>query len=443
MKKKINIQLFCVSTFSIILTMFLIVGIFYEVFLVQVKQEVKSYTNLLVDIHFFDDLENAKNIPWNKELRITLVRQDGIVLYDTNLQENEMENHALRPEILEAIESGQGTDIRTSKSLGSNTFYYAKQMENGNILRVAKDTYSIWSILSSVFPTLLFFAVLLFILSFIVSRSMTKSLIRPIENLADNIANPDESGIYEELQPFITTIQNQHEDIVKSSMIRQEFTANVSHELKTPLTAISGYAELIENGMASSDDVIRFAKGIHKSSNRLLSLINDIIRLSELDADRCEDVSENINLYNLAQICVDMLQMNAEKHKVELNFEGKDTIIFANRQMIEEVLYNLVDNAIRYNKEKGKVFVRVKEEDGRGVLIVEDTGIGISKENQERVFERFYRVDKSRSKSTGGTGLGLAIVKHIIKKQNAKLELESKEGVGTKITILFPSKKGT
>jgi len=219
--------------------------------------------------------------------------------------------------------------------------------------------------------------------------------------------------------------------------MRQEFTANVSHELKTPLTAISGYAELIETGMASEEDVERFAEGIHKSSNRLLTLINDIIKLSEIDGNDPEEDQEQVNLFQSAKVCVEMLQVSAEKHEVSIALAGEECYVQGNKQMIDELLYNLCDNAIRYNNAGGRVEVRVYKREDKTVLEVEDTGIGIPKESQERVFERFYRVDKSRSKQTGGTGLGLAIVKHIIAKHNASMELESEVGVGTKITVNF------
>lgn len=211
----------------------------------------------------------------------------------------------------------------------------------------------------------------------------------------------------------------------------------ISHELKTPLTSISGYAELIENGMASEADVQHFAGEIHKNAKRLLTLINDIIKLSELDAIENSIYFETVNLYTMAETCVNMLQINAEKHQVTIEFHGEPCTITANKDMIEELLYNLCDNAIRYNVPGGNVKVYVGEENGRPFFCVKDTGIGIPKEHRERIFERFYRVDKSRSKSTGGTGLGLAIVKHVVAKHDAKIELNSEVGKGTEIKILF------
>ncbi len=273
---------------------------------------------------------------------------------------------------------------------------------------------------------------------------MTRSLVAPIERMADRIDDIPQGGLYRELLPMMETIRRQHEEILKNARTRQEFTANVSHELKTPLTAISGYSELIEAGMTDQETTLRFAGEIHHSSRRLLTLINDIIRLSELDTAE-EEPMEEVDLLELAQSCVDMLQISAKKHQVTLELAGKPTPIRANKEMMEEVIYNLCDNAIRYNRAGGHVWVEARpgrqqsqEEGSLAVLAVRDTGIGIPAKHQERIFERFYRVDKSRSKSTGGTGLGLAIVKHIAALHGAALELESEEGVGTEIRLLLP-----
>ena len=279
--------------------------------------------------------------------------------------------------------------------------------------------------------------VVLLVLCMVAARVLTTKLVAPIEKLAQNIGECTEMQTYEELTPFMTMIRKQHEDIMKNARMRQEFSANVSHELKTPLTSISGYAELIETGMASEQDTVRFAHGIHNSANRLLTLINDIIRLSELDVTT-EDIMEELDICDMAANCVEMLQMSAEKHQVQLSFSGEQQMVTANRQMMDELIYNLCDNAIRYNNPGGRVDVSVYREVERVVLEVKDNGIGIPEKDQERIFERFYRVDKSRSKSTGGTGLGLAIVKHIIAlHDNVKLELRSKLGEGTTIYVYF------
>ena len=278
-------------------------------------------------------------------------------------------------------------------------------------------------------------------LAWLLSTILVKPLARvtkAIEDLTDGMLDEEISvPDYTETE-LITDAFNKMVNRMKIlDESRQEFVSNVSHELKTPLTSISGYAELIETGMASEQDTVRFAHGIHNSANRLLTLINDIIRLSELDGTEEEADTELLNLHEMAQNCVEMLKMSAEKHKVTIALNGTECYVTANRQMMEELLYNLCDNAIRYNNPGGSVDVQTYAREGHTYLVVKDTGIGISKEHQERIFERFYRVDKSRSKSTGGTGLGLAIVKHIIAKSHAELELESEPGKGTTIRVIF------
>ncbi|GHU42775.1 hypothetical protein FACS1894111_07240 [Clostridia bacterium] len=234
-------------------------------------------------------------------------------------------------------------------------------------------------------------------------------------------------------------VREQRIDVLSQASLREEFAANVSHELKTPLTAISGYAELIESGFTKEEDTRRFAGEIRVNAERLLSLINDIIELSELDDGYSEIEMEQVNLYKKAADCVSMMKLQAEKQGVSVFLEGEaDCMVLANQNLIEELLHNLCSNAIRYNEKGGKVTISTHyTEDKRVVLTVADTGIGIPQKYQQRVFERFYRVDPSRSKKSGGTGLGLAIVKHIVARHNARISLESEEGRGTTIRIVF------
>lgn len=221
-------------------------------------------------------------------------------------------------------------------------------------------------------------------------------------------------------------------------MMRQEFTANVSHELKTPLTSISGYAEMIESGLAKDGDVKAFAAKIHKEAGRLVALIGDIIKLSQLDEEPAEPKRDmRVDMAALIEECADSLVISADKHKVTIETDASPCVVRGDRNMLYELVYNLCDNAIRYNKENGSVLLRVRPQDGKTVLTVKDTGIGIPKEHQPRIFERFYRVDKSRSKQTGGTGLGLAIVKHIAEQNRASITLQSEQGAGTEITVTF------
>lgn len=437
MKKKLNIQLIGIAIFSMILTMAFILVIFYELFQQQVLEELKTASHIIANIESLTEYSITDSQAKFDNLRITLMDKTGNVIYDSDVSATELDNHAQRPEISDAYANGEGMAIRKSDTLAQNTFYYAVLLENGNVLRVSKEARSIFSVFASSIPYLIMIALSLTLLCTLVARILTKSLMKPIEKMARDIDRMHEVETYNELEPFIETINRQHEDILKSAKLRQEFTANVSHELKTPLTVISGYSELIENGMTNEADTIRFSREIHRNATRLLTLINDILRLSELDSGEQSFSFEEVDLYEVADNCISMLQMNAEKHNIILRLHGQHTNVKGNKQMLEELLYNLCDNAIRYNEPSGKVDVYVKEDEEHIILMVSDTGIGISRDNQERIFERFYRVDKSRSKKTGGTGLGLAIVKHIVDQMHAELQLDSELGQGTTITVFF------
>lgn len=437
MKKKINLQFMFISAVGILLTFCLSTVIFYELFKSEVVDELKTYADVIKETQSYDQILQGEYDPDVDDLRITMIKKDGKVFYDSFADAKKMENHANRQEVRQALKHGNGKAIRTSDTMDKSTFYYAVRLDDGNILRVAKESRSIWSVFIKVTPAILILIFVILAISKMLSDVLTKSLLLPIEEMSENLDHLDDITTYKELMPFINTIQEQHKNILMNAKMRQEFTANVSHELKTPLTAISGYSELIQNGMANEEETIRFAGEIHKSAKRLLTLINDTIRLSQLDTSEQKVIYEAIDLYKIAEDCVNMLKFSAENHGIDISIHGTNAYLEGNREMLEEVVYNLCDNAIRYNNEGGKVEVTVKPVKGKIYLCVEDNGIGISKEHQERIFERFYRVDKSRSKSTGGTGLGLAIVKHIIQQHGAHMELTSEKGKGTKIEIEF------
>ena len=426
-----------ISAVVILLTFCLSTVIFYELFKSEVVDELKTYADVIKETQSYDQILQGEYDPDVDDLRITMIKKDGKVFYDSFADIKKMENHANRQEVRQALKHGNGKAIRTSDTLDKNTFYYAIRLDDGNILRVAKESRSIWSVFIKVTPAILILIFVILAISKMLSDVLTKSLLLPIEQMSENLDHLEDITTYKELMPFINTIQEQHKNILMNAKMRQEFTANVSHELKTPLTAISGYSELIQNGMTNEEETIRFAGEIHKSAKRLLTLINDTIRLSQLDTSEQKVIYEAIDLYKIAEDCVNMLKFSAENHGITISIHGTNAYLEGNKEMLEEVVYNLCDNAIRYNNEGGKVDVTVKPVKGKIYLCVEDNGIGISKEHQERIFERFYRVDKSRSKSTGGTGLGLAIVKHIIQQHGAHMELTSEKGKGTKIEIEF------
>lgn len=437
MRRKINVQFAITSLVAILFTLLLTSFVYYDLFRSEVLQSLQTYTHVLKNSGIFEDdaIDNQLGVVDN--LRVTLVDTDGSIKFESNANVGSMDNHSQRPEIQQAFDEGEGEAIRKSATLDKNTFYYAIKLDNGQVLRVAKEAESIVSFWMSMLPFLAVMVLLLLLICVMMAHFLTRSIIKPIEQMALHIDDEQQEAVYKEMQPFLDTIQAQHRDIVKNSQVRQEFTANVSHELKTPLTAILGYSELIESGIASDSDAVRFAGEIRKNSERLLTLINDIIRLSELDMVEKTVPMELLNLCELAQKCVDMMQLSAKKHQVSLKLTGSICMLRANREMMEELLYNLCSNAIRYNVPGGEVCVDVARKADQCVLTVEDTGIGIPKEDQERVFERFYRVDKSRSKSTGGTGLGLAIVKHVVARHDARIELESQPGKGTRIRVIF------
>lgn len=440
MKKKINIRFIMIAALAIVVTALSAMLVYYNILKEQVFGDLKAYAHVIELLNIDDlavEIEKDPYNPIDDDLRITLIGTDGEVLYESLLNKDEMDNHNERPEIIEAREKGEGEAVRYSATSGTHTFYYAERLQNGNVLRIGRDSVSVNRIMVNTLVIVLVIALCILFICMGISHYLTKKLVEPIEKLATNIMLVDENNVYEEIRPFVNTIKEQHINIINNAQLRQEFTANVSHELKTPLTAISGYAELIGNGMTGKEDTIRFSNEIHSNANRLLSLINDIIKLSELDEADHQMEMERIDLYKLAENCVQMMQVTAEKQGIRLILQGESTMVMANKGLMDEVFYNLCSNAIRYNKPGGSVTVTVGTKDEHPFLSVADTGIGIPKECQERVFERFYRVDKSRSKSTGGTGLGLAIVKHIVAQHNAALHLDSELGEGTTIEIVF------
>ena len=437
MKKKINAKFMLISAAAIMVTAICAMLLFYNILKDQIFDDLKANAHV---ISLIQPEEFSKEIDYNLSddgLRITLIDSDGTVLYDSVEDETLMENHKDRMEIVQAFEAGEGRSMRKSSTSSRHTFYYAMLLESGRVFRIGKDSDSVYNLMSHMVILILGIGILIFAMCIFYAHRLTRRLVSPIEKMADNIMMVDESTVYDEMKPFVATIKKQHIDILKNAQMRQEFTANVSHELKTPLTAISGYAELIASGMTTGEDTVHFAREIHHSAERLQNLINDIIKLSELDDTDLKLEFETLDLYEMAKNCAAMLEMHAEQNEVTLSVEGGHIQMMGNKTLIDELLYNLCSNAVRYNKKGGSVTILVTLENKRPAIIVKDTGIGIPKEQQERVFERFYRVDKSRSKSTGGTGLGLAIVKHIVAQHDAQIFLKSEVGVGTEIKVVF------
>lgn len=436
MKEKIKKYFYLIAGFSISLTIIMATYIYYNIYKSALFHSIQTEATVLVNgIKTGENIEEM--VQQEVSLRVTWIQSNGKVLFDNQADYRTMENHKNRPEVKEAMQDGEGKSVRESDTLEINTYYYAYEMKDGTILRVARQGDSFFSYLVRALPILMASFVVTMLMTTFLANYLVKDLIDPIEDMAKHMDNIGSEQVYSELVPFARIIKSQHESVLKNATMRQDFTANVSHELKTPLTAITGYADLIESGMAKEEDVIRFAGEIRKQSQRLLGLINDTIRLSEMDNSSIAEEYEYLDLYELGELCLKRLEMNAAARDITLCLDGRKSYIYANRGMMEELISNLCDNSIRYTNPGGRVSLGINHTVEETILTVKDNGIGIPKEHQEHVFERFYRVDKSRSTKTGGTGLGLAIVKHIVEKHEAKIELESETGKGTIVTVRF------
>jgi len=477
--------------------------------------------------------------------RVTWIDKDGTVLYDTRVDQTTMENHANREEIREAFETGSGSAVRTSSTLTEQTYYEAKRLQDGTVLRISTSQASAWALMMDLLWPIFLVAMLAIGLSLVLARRMARNIVEPLNKL--DLEHPLANNTYEELSPLLRRINRQHLQIdaqlrklqrktdefiqITSNMqeglvvldketrirsintaamrilraeescvgsgffrlnrsnslrqalndaldrghgrvvlelegriyrfdmssirsdgillgavilavdvteaqnaeqLRREFSANVSHELKTPLQGIIGSAELLERGMVKQEDVPRFIGHIRKEASRLVNLVDDIIRLSQLD-EGAELPKETVDILAVAEDVKTILAASAAEKQVTIHVTGPGFSVEGVRRMLQEILYNLCDNAIKYNVPGGSVTVRADH----NRLIVSDTGIGIPAEHKDRIFERFYRVDKSHSKASGGTGLGLSIVKHAVAYHNAEITLDSTPGEGTEVTVTF------
>ena len=399
----------------------------------EVRQEA-GYIRAAIEISgqgYLTELDAA-----DKDTRITLITEQGEVLYDSDqAYEADLENHAGRPEVKEALQDGTGSNVRRSDTLNEEMYYYAVQLSDGSILRVSKTMDTAFRTAVEVLPGMGVIGACMLALAALLSRWQVRRLIRPINELDLNI--PLENEMYEELTPLLKRIDEQNKQKDAIANMRKEFSANVSHELKTPLTSISGYAEIMKNGLVKPEDMKGFAERIYNEASRLITLVEDIIKLSKLDEGEIEIEKEDVDLYDLTREIVSRLAPQAEKRAVHVEVTGENVICHGVRQILDEMIYNICENAIKYNRRGGSVSVWVGATLKGKKIIVTDTGIGIPEDQQERIFERFYRVDKSHSKETGGTGLGLSIVKHGAMLHNAQIHVESKVGKGTKMELTF------
>lgn len=388
---------------------------------------------------------DMERLAGDSEVRYTLIDHSGAVLFDSEVADvSALENHAGRPEVQAAFAAGQGVSTRQSETLDRQTRYFALRLDGDRVLRAAVDVPNWLGLLLLILPTLAAVCLPVFGMAAVLSFWLTRRMVQPITHMAQHLDTIEADVPYEELIPLAHTVQADRQLQADNEAMRREFTANVSHELKTPLTSISGYAELLETRMARPEDVPEFGRRIHKEAGRMISLVSDILQLSELDGQQRQNFEPTpVDLAALVRDTAANMTMNARKAYVTLQYTAPDTplMVQGGRDLLAELAMNLTDNAIRYNRPGGHVQISCGTADGCPYLQVEDNGIGIPQDAQSRVFERFYRVDKSRSKATGGTGLGLAIVKHIAMLHGAKIDLRSTVGTGTTVRVEFPAVK--
>ena len=400
------------------------------------EQETRQEANYIVkaiEISGTDYLKQMDEV--EKNTRITLIDSAGDVLYDSTEDAVTLQNHKNRPEIKAAHKNGTGQEVRRSTTMSKEMFYYAKLLPDGNVLRVSKTMNTAFHTAIAILPVMALIALVALGFAYLLARQQVAKLIRPINEL--DLEEPLENEVYEELTPLLESIDKQNKEKEAIANMRKEFSANVSHELKTPLTSISGYAEIMKSGIVKSEDMPRFSEKIYNEARRLITLVEDIIKLSHLDEGKVELEKEDIDLYDLTREIISRLAPQASAKKVHMELTGESVIYNGVRQILDEMVYNICENAIKYNKECGEIRVWVGNTLNGKKIIVTDTGIGIPKEQQERIFERFYRVDKSHSKEIGGTGLGLSIVKHGAILHNAKIHVDSELGKGTRMELIF------
>ncbi len=547
MTRKIFTSIFAVAIAVMAASFFLIMGVlqdyYYEEHAAQLKNDA-VYISRGIETQgqsYLDRIERNGN-------RITIVGDDGKVLYDNEANPSAMPNHADREEVKEALAAGSGTSERYSDTLAVKTFYYAVLLDDGSVLRVSNSSFTTAALLKNILWPTLFVVLFAILLSLLLASRLSRRIVLPINHI--DLEHPGDQNEYEELTPLLARISAQNKqihrqieqmtekqeefsvitenmneglividkkagivscnqsaadilEVEKPAMytsvfalnrkeafrtaaetalaghrdeqelslqgriyqlianpvlrdgqvagavlfildvtekeqrdhFRREFTANVSHELKTPLTSISGYAEIIRDGIAKDEDVKPFAGKIYDEAARLVTLVNDILKLARFDEGLIEEEKVDVDLYALAESVMRRLTEEAAKRAISIRVEGERAVVSGIPYMLDEMLFNLIENAVKYNKDGGSVAIIVSADPVQ--VVVRDSGIGIPAYERSRIFERFYRVDKSHSKGVGGTGLGLSIVKHSAAYHGAAITLESSEGEGTAVAVTF------
>lgn len=437
----------CTVAFVVFFTTLLLVStMLYSHFSDTQQKQLKIQTNLVAQgvsalgNEYFNELTLD-------DIRITWIDKNGNVILDTKAQHTDMENHIEREEVQEALASGYGEAVRYSSTIMERSLYTAQKLNDGTVIRVSAIQSTIPVILASEFKLIIITFFIAFALSMFLASRLSKKIVGPLNEI--NLDEPLSNEGYDEILPLLNRLDIQKKQLSNQTaelkqtrdegeQMRREFTANVSHELKTPLHSISGYAELMKNGMVRQEDIIPFSDKIYSEAQRMIKLVIDIINLSHLDENTGEMEFETTDIFAIASETINSLSKEASLNNIRFILKGETSYINGIPQLLKGIVLNLCDNAVKYNKPDGTVTIEIKDTEDSCILSVADTGIGIPSEHHNRVFERFYRVDKSHSKEVGGTGLGLSIVKHSARIHNADIKLESIENKGTTITIIFP-----
>lgn len=437
MRQKMQHSMVFVLTATLVIAYIFLTGIMYRQTVTTVEEEIHreaDYISKAVQISGTEYLNQMDEVRANT--RITWISAEGTVLYDSTEDEHTFENHKNRPEVKKAFAKGEGEDIRKSDTIGEEMCYYAEKMPDGTVLRVSRTMNSAMKSAFHILPFMIFLALIMIVTAWLLSKWQIERLIRPINTL--DLEKPLEQEMYPELQPLLERIEQSNKAKEAVAAMRREFSANVSHELKTPLTSISGYAEIMKDGLVRPEDMQHFSEKIYQEASRLITLVEDIIKLSRLDEGRVELEKEEVDLYELSREIISRLAPQAAKNRVRLELTGESVKYTGIRRILDEMIYNITENAIKYNNPGGKVSVWAGNTLQGKKVVVTDNGIGIPEDQIDRIFERFYRVDKSHSKERGGTGLGLSIVKHGVMLHHGEVHVESKLGEGTRIELVFP-----